>query len=113
MNLPLPLHPPPALSTPRGGMSASPASPPIGSAGPPSPMSFPSGVVHVQQSRTPAEPHPLSNLSTPGSVMAPIISAPIVAPRPKAQKSSAWIVVVMIVVLLAIGGGATLALMYR
>jgi hypothetical protein len=47
--------------------------------------------------------------------MAPVIGAPIIAPRPQAppKKSSAGIVIAIVVLLLAIAGGAAFALMHR
>ena len=113
----------PSPSTPRGvsaqltdssvagrpsAFSTSPTNP---NPGHPSPMSFPSGVVHLQRPATPSEPR-LSSLSTPGQVMAPVISPPIVAARAP-EKSRAWIVVVIFVVLAAVAGGAALALLHR
>jgi hypothetical protein len=114
----IPVHP---LPTPRGAShapqsSAAPASPnAIGSAGPQSPIAFPSGVVHLERPQTPPDPRPVPTHTTPGSVMAPVIGAPIIAPRPQAppKKSSAGIVIAIVVLLLAIAGGAAFALMHR
>jgi serine/threonine protein kinase len=114
----IPVHP---LPTPRGAShapqsSAAPASPnAIGSAGPQSPIAFPSGVVHLERPQTPPDPRPVPTHATPGSVMAPVIGAPIIAPRPQAppKKSSAGIVIAIVVLLLAIAGGAAFALMHR
>jgi hypothetical protein len=112
-----PIIPMPAPSTPRGGMHAAPvstpisppASPPMGSTGPQSPMAFPSGVVHVQ---TPTHAHPPVSMTTPNHPIAPMVTGPIVASRAP-QKSTAWIVAVIAIVLVAVGGGAMLALMHR
>jgi hypothetical protein len=54
----------------------------------------------------------LSSISTPGAAMPPVISAPIVAPRPE-KKSNAWILMLLFVALAAIAAGATVALLHR
>lgn len=118
---PIPGAPPPSPSTPRGvstqltdsSVAGRPSAfGPSASSGHPSPMSFPSGVVHLQRPPTPSEPR-LSGISTPGAppatAQAPVISGPIVAPRAK-KKSSTWIVLLVFIALAAIAAGATLAL---
>jgi eukaryotic-like serine/threonine-protein kinase len=105
-----------APSTPRGVHSSHHASHPTGAAGHQSPISFPSGVVHLQRPSTGgADPRLSMTHSTPSAAMAPIISTPIVAmrPEPAHKKTSAWTVVAILIVLLAIAGGAVLALMHR
>lgn len=96
---------PAAPSTPRSRLSAH-------STGHPSPMSVPSGVVSVQ-GHAPPRPSPSQpSVTTPANPIAPIISAPITAPRAQ-QKSNIWIAVVIVVFLLMIGGGAVVALTLR